>query len=46
MSTAEYCVGIVAVCAFAAVLYRLLSGNLGQDLITGLITRALSLVGL
>jgi hypothetical protein len=33
MSTAEYAVGTVAACAFAAVLYRVVSG---ESIVTGL----------
>ena len=33
MSTAEYAVGTVAACAFAAVLYRVVTGN---SIVTGL----------
>ncbi len=46
MSTAEYAVGLVAACAFAAVLYKVLSGNWVEGLIKGLVEHALSLVGL
>ncbi len=46
MSTAEYAIGIVAACAFAAVLYRLLTGNWVEGLIHALIGHALSLIGL
>jgi hypothetical protein len=44
MSTAEYCVGIVAACAFAALLYKLLTGNIVQHLLLGLVTHALSFI--
>jgi hypothetical protein len=40
MTTAEYCVGIVAACSLAFVLYKLITGGLVENLIKGLITRA------
>lgn len=41
MSTAEYAVGLVAACAFAAVLYKILTSGTMQSLLRGLISRAL-----
>jgi hypothetical protein len=41
MSTAEYAVGLVAACAFAAVLYKILTSDTMQSLLRGLISRAL-----
>ncbi|HVV77396.1 MAG TPA: DUF4244 domain-containing protein [Mycobacteriales bacterium] len=44
MSTAEYAIGIVAACAFAAFLYKLLTGSFIDDIIKGLISHALHLI--
>ncbi|HWC36131.1 MAG TPA: DUF4244 domain-containing protein [Mycobacteriales bacterium] len=44
MSTAEYAIGIVAACAFAAFLYKLLTGSLVEDLVKGLVEHALHLI--
>jgi hypothetical protein len=41
MSTAEYAVGTVAACAFAAVLYRVVTGGSIVTALGKLITRAL-----
>jgi hypothetical protein len=41
MSTAEYAVGTVAACAFAAVLYRVVTGGSIVTALTHLISRAL-----
>ena len=41
MSTAEYAVGTVAACAFAAVLYRVVTGGSIVTALTHLVTRAL-----
>jgi uncharacterized membrane protein YdjX (TVP38/TMEM64 family) len=41
MSTAEYAIGTVAVCAFAAVLYRVITSTQVLDLLSGVVTRAL-----
>jgi hypothetical protein len=46
MTTAEYCLGTVAACAFAAVLYKVLSGDWVFDILKGVITHALNLIGL
>ena len=42
MSTAEYAVGTVAACAFAAVLYRVVTGGSIVDALGALVTSALS----
>ena len=42
MSTAEYAVGTVAACAFAAVLYRVVTGGSIVDALTDLVDSALS----
>ena len=42
MSTAEYAVGTVAACAFAAVLYRVVTGNSVVSGLTDLVESALA----
>lgn len=42
MSTAEYAVGTVAACAFAAVLYRVVTGGSIVTALGGLVARALA----
>ncbi|SDF17866.1 Protein of unknown function [Blastococcus fimeti] len=42
MSTAEYAVGTVAACAFAAVLFRVVTGDSVVDGLTDLVDRALA----
>jgi hypothetical protein len=42
MSTAEYAVGTVAACAFAAVLYRVVTGDSIVTGLTDLVDRALT----
>ena len=42
MSTAEYAVGTVAACAFAAVLYRVVTGGSVVDGLTALVADALA----
>ncbi len=42
MSTAEYAVGTVAACAFAAVLYRVVTGGSVVSALGALVERALS----
>ena len=44
MTTAEYAVGTVAACAFAAVLLKVVSGQEVLTLLTSLVTRALHAV--
>lgn len=41
MSTAEYAVGTVAACGFAAVLYKVVTGGAISSALTDLVTRAL-----
>ncbi len=45
MSTAEYAVGTVAACAFAAVLYRVVTGGSVVTALGDLVERALSTLG-
>lgn len=45
MTTAEYAIGTLAACGFAALLVTLLSGSAVRGLLMGVITRALSLGG-
>lgn len=42
MSTAEYAVGTVAACGFAAVLWGVVHSTAVQQLLTGLVTKALN----
>jgi hypothetical protein len=44
MTTAEYAVGTVAACAFAAVLLKVVSGHEVLALLTSIVTRALHTV--
>lgn len=44
MTTAEYAVGTVAACAFAAVLLRVVSSQRVLDLLTSVVTHALHTV--
>ncbi len=44
MSTAEYAVGTVAACAFAAVLYRVVTGGSVVTALDGLVTSALQVL--
>jgi len=44
MSTAEYAVGTLAACAFAAVLYAVTTSGAVHTLVLGLVTRALHTV--
>jgi hypothetical protein len=44
MSTAEYAIGIIAACAFAAFLYKLLTGSVVEDLVKSLVEHALHLI--
>lgn len=41
MSTAEYAVGMIAACGFAALLYKILTSGTVQSLLQSLISRAL-----
>lgn len=45
MSTAEYAVGTVAACGFAALLFKILTSPQVRQLVVGLVTRALNLAG-
>lgn len=45
MSTAEYAVGTVAACGFAALLFKILTSSQVRRLVVGLVTRALNLAG-
>lgn len=45
MSTAEYAVGTVAACGFAALLFKILTSAQVRRLVVGLVTRALNLAG-
>jgi hypothetical protein len=46
MSTAEYCVGLLAACGFAALLYKLLTGDWVEGLVKAVISHALNLLPL
>jgi hypothetical protein len=41
MSTAEYAIGTIAACAFAALLYKVITSTQILGLLTGVVTRAL-----
>ncbi len=43
MSTAEYAVGTIAACAFAALLFKIVTSPEVQEMLSGLIDRALKL---
>ncbi|TDD10350.1 DUF4244 domain-containing protein [Nonomuraea deserti] len=45
MSTAEYAVGTIAACAFAALLFKVVSSPEVQEMLTSLIDRALKTTG-
>lgn len=45
MTTAEYAIGTLAACGFAAVLVTILRGSVVQGLVLGLIKKALALGG-
>ncbi|MBO0818667.1 MAG: DUF4244 domain-containing protein [Actinobacteria bacterium] len=45
MSTAEYAVGTVAACGFAALLFKILTSSQVRQLLVGLVKRALNLAG-
>lgn len=45
MSTAEYAVGTIAACAFAALLFKVVTSSEVQQMITALINRALTVAG-
>lgn len=44
-TTAEYAIGTLAACAFAAVLYKILTGGAVASALSGLIRRALGIAG-
>lgn len=44
MTTAEYAVGTVAACAFAAVLYKVVTSGTVAGLLSGLVSKALNAV--
>jgi Flp pilus assembly pilin Flp len=44
-TTAEYAIGTLAACAFAAVLYKILTGGAVASALSGLIHRALGIAG-
>jgi len=41
MSTAEYAIGTIAACAFAALLYKVITSAQIMNLLTGVVSRAL-----
>ncbi len=41
MSTAEYAVGMIAACSFAALLYKILTSDTMQSLLRDIVSRAL-----
>ncbi|NBE99909.1 DUF4244 domain-containing protein [Nonomuraea sp. KC401] len=45
MSTAEYAVGTIAACAFAALLFKVVSSPEVQEMLSSLIDRALKTTG-
>jgi hypothetical protein len=45
MSTAEYAVGTIAACAFAALLFKVVSSPEVRQMLSSLISRALKLAG-
>ncbi|MFJ1704420.1 DUF4244 domain-containing protein [Kitasatospora sp. NPDC088346] len=44
MTTAEYAIGTVAACAFAAILYRVVTSGTVTDALSGVLDRALHAV--
>ncbi|MFI6321427.1 DUF4244 domain-containing protein [Nonomuraea sp. NPDC050556] len=45
MSTAEYAVGTIAACAFAALLFKVVSSPEVQEMLSSLVNRALNTTG-
>ncbi|GII53697.1 hypothetical protein Pth03_20860 [Planotetraspora thailandica] len=45
MSTAEYAVGTIAACGFAALLFKIVTSNEVRSMLTALIQKALKLAG-
>jgi hypothetical protein len=44
MATAEYALGTLVACAFAVVLYKVVTSSFVADLLKGLVHRALTMV--
>ncbi len=44
MNTAEYAVGTVGACGFATILYKLLTSDFGQSLVTSIFDKVLSVL--
>ncbi len=44
MTTAEYAVGTVSACGFAGLLYKILTSSWGQDLLRGILDKAIGLL--
>ncbi len=44
MATAEYAVGTVSACGFAGLLYKLLTSDFGQNLLTGIIDKIVGIL--
>jgi hypothetical protein len=44
MNTAEYAVGTVGACGFATILYKLLTSDFGQDLLTSIFDKVVNLL--
>jgi hypothetical protein len=44
-TTAEYAIGTLAACAFAALLYKIITSGSVSDLLSGIIHKALGAVG-
>lgn len=45
MTTAEYAIGTLAACGFAALLYRIITSQSVSGLLEGLVHRALGVIG-
>ncbi|WP_116949495.1 DUF4244 domain-containing protein [Jiangella endophytica] len=45
MTTAEYAVGTVAACGFGGILYKLLTSEPVQNLLSGVIEKAFGVIG-
>lgn len=45
MTTAEYAVGTVAACGFGGVLYKLLTSDTVQSMLSGLLEKAFGVIG-
>lgn len=44
MNTAEYAVGTVGACGFATILYKVLTSDFGQTLVTSIFDKVLSVL--